>query len=239
MILSRLSDGVNALTEIAEDCKLSKSTVHRLLRALEESRLVMQDPANHRYYLGPLITRLTSNPETTHEYLITCAIGEMTRLSDILGETVNICVMPALQHVIVYEIPSQHDLKVTEENRKLGSLYAGAAVKVLWSQFSDEQLKIIMKNITIDAYTDLTVTDKTVLLKQIKKVRRQGYAVSYGEKIPGATGMAAPVLGYLHPAALSIIGPDTRIRPRVDSFVNEVVASARKISVSVADIYKR
>jgi IclR family acetate operon transcriptional repressor len=237
-VLNCLGERINILTDIAETCHLSKSTVHRLLRALEESRLAMQSTSNHRYYLGPLITTLASRPETTHEHLVTCSLEEMLRLSEILEETVNICVMPALQHVIVHEIPSRHDLRVTEENRRLGSLYAGAAVKVLLSQLNDEHLKIIMKHINILAYTRFTVTDKDKLLRQIQEVRARGYAVSYGEKIPDAMGLAAPIFNYPCPAALSIIGPEARIKPRIDTFIEEVSTSARKISGNVGDILK-
>jgi DNA-binding IclR family transcriptional regulator len=198
----------------------------------------MQDEGSHRYYLGPLVTRLASNPRTTHEYLITCAIGEMTRLWDIVEETVTLCVMVALQHVILHEIPSKHDLRVTEENRRLGSLYAGATVKVLLSQFNEEQMEAVMKHINITHITGNTVTDKAVLAAHVKKARQRGYAITYGEKIPGAMGMAVPVLHYPYPAALSFIGPETRISPRINDFLKELKASGRKISDNVADVLK-
>jgi IclR family acetate operon transcriptional repressor len=237
--MSCLGDGINTLTDIATTCKLSKSTVHRLLRALEESRLSMQNQSSHRYFLGPLMTRLAANPLTTHEYLITCALSEMRRLSDIVEETVNICVMPAMQNVIIYEIPSKHDLRVTEENTRLGSWYAGGTVKVLLSQFTDEQLKIIIKRINISPATRDTITDKEALMAQVRETRRKGYAVTYGEKIPGALGMAAPILNYHCPAALSMIGPVTRIEPKAGGFLEELKASARKISGNVADIFQK
>jgi DNA-binding IclR family transcriptional regulator len=45
-ILNCISNGMSSVTDIAERCNLSKSTVHRLLKALGESELVMQDPIN-------------------------------------------------------------------------------------------------------------------------------------------------------------------------------------------------
>jgi predicted transcriptional regulator len=51
-ILNCISDGTNSVTDIATKCDLSKSTVHRLLKALCESELVMQDTLNHQYFLG-------------------------------------------------------------------------------------------------------------------------------------------------------------------------------------------
>ena len=86
-ILDCLINNKNTVTDIANYCKLSKSTVHRLLKALEESDFVLQDPVKRRYYLGYLFTRLASNLQITHDRLITCAIEEMKYLSDIAEET--------------------------------------------------------------------------------------------------------------------------------------------------------
>lgn len=238
-ILTSLSNGSNSLTDIARSCQLSKSTVHRLLKALEESRLVTQQPRNHRYYLGPLIARLTSNPQTTHELLITCALGEMQRLSDIAGETVTVGVMIGLQYIILHEIPSKHDLRVTEEHKRLGSLYAGATVKVLLSQFSDEELKVVMKHINIMPYTGNTVTDKASLTVQIKETRQQGYAVTYGEMIPGVIELAVPLLNYSYPAYLSILGPESRLREKEDAVVEELKKSAASVSRNITELRER
>ncbi len=72
-ILTCVSNGFNSITDIAEYCGLSKSTVHRLLKALGESNLIVQDPVSREYYLGQLITKLLTKPHITHEYLEFCA----------------------------------------------------------------------------------------------------------------------------------------------------------------------
>jgi DNA-binding IclR family transcriptional regulator len=41
-ILNCISSGTNSVTDIANKCNLSKSTVHRLLKALAEPELLMQ-----------------------------------------------------------------------------------------------------------------------------------------------------------------------------------------------------
>lgn len=61
-VMTCLSHGVETVTELAEICKLNKATIHGLLQVLCESRMVMQDPINHRYFIGPLITEIASNP---------------------------------------------------------------------------------------------------------------------------------------------------------------------------------
>lgn len=237
-ILQCLGNGVSTITEIARHCNLSKSTVHRLLKALEESDIASQNPISHRYYLGPLITRLASKPQNTHEYLITSSIDEMRHLSDISEETITIGIMTGIQYVHLHEIQSKHDLRVTEEGRKNRPLFMGATTKVLLSQLDDNELKIAIKNINITPATANTVTDKNVLMAQLKEIRKRGYAVSYGETVVGALCISAPIRDYALPAALSIVGPESRLKPRVNGLVKELRAGADLISKNIAVIYR-
>ena len=234
-ILGCLRDHGGSLTDIVEYCKLSKSTVHRILRALEDSKLVAHNEGDHRYYFGPLMTTLVTRSQTDNAELVTCSLYEMQRLHELLEETVNISILPALKNTIVHEIPSDHELRVAQENRLMGFIYAGATVRVLLSQFTDEQLGLILKQITLARITERTVLDKEVFKKLVDEARSQGYAVSYGEKLSGAIGVAAPLFNYSCPAAIAIIGPESRMLPRIDEFIREIRDSASVISAKLAD----
>ena len=48
-ILKCLSEGIDRITDISGKLQLAKGTVHRLLKTLEISKLVREDPATHRY----------------------------------------------------------------------------------------------------------------------------------------------------------------------------------------------
>jgi IclR family KDG regulon transcriptional repressor len=234
-ILSCLSNGINTISDIASYCKYSISTVHRLLQTLKELNWVVQDNNNRMYYLGPLITQLASNHNAAHKYLIMHSLREMMRLSDVTEETVNLGIMIQLHYVLLYDIPSQHDLRIIEESKRLGPLYIGATAKALLSLLGDEELRTSLKHIKFDYVTENTETDKKVLLAQIMEVRQQGYCVTYGERIPGAVCISAPIRNYICPAALSIVGPENRLKLRVNGVISELKGSAERIS---ADIIK-
>ena len=123
-----------------------------------------------------------------------------------------------IQYIALKEIPSRQDLKVTRETRKIGppyaGLYAGASVKVLLSQLDDASLKTILDHASIPRATERTVTDKTLLNKQLHEIRRRGYAVSHGERVAGVMSVSAPVKNYFLPVALSVVGPEIRLRDR-------------------------
>jgi DNA-binding IclR family transcriptional regulator len=241
-ILKCLSNDVHKVSDIARDCNFSKSTVHRVLKLLEQSHLAVQDTINRRYYLGPLITQLASNPTTAHKRLITCAEGEMKRLSSISEETVAMDVLIGIQYYSLFEIPSKHSFRVTQESKKIGplyaGLYAGASVKVLLSELDEKKLKILLDNINIFPVTEHTITDAELLRAQLKDIRQKGYAISRGERILGTLCISVPVYNYILPVGLNIVGPENRLHPRVTEILAEIKASASRISGNINDIFK-
>jgi IclR family KDG regulon transcriptional repressor len=237
-ILVCLSNGMTTITDIANCCKISKPTVYRLLKTLEELLLVTQDPISHRYYIGPLINQMASNPQTNHHYFITCALEELTQFWDFTAETVALNIMVGIQYIRLYEIPSKYKLKVIDGDDPIGPIYVGATAKVLLSQLDDEELHTAVKNININSITEHSVTDKKILISQAKEIRQQGYAISYGERIPGALCISAPIRNYFWPAALSVVGPESRIESRVSEFKEELIARAGRISENIAEYFQ-
>jgi len=238
-ILDCLSHNINTVTEISRHCHFAKSTVHRILKLLEQSFLVTEDPIDNHYYIGPLITNLATNPVTLHEYLIRCSLEEMKHLSAISEETVSLDILQGVQTIPLYEIISPHEIKVTDTNRKMGPLYTGASSKVLLSQLSDERLKIAMNYIgEIPKLTPTTITDKNLLMSQIIEIRKQGYAVSFGERIAGALCVSTPIYNYTCPVALNVVGPEYRFKPRLDDVIREIKNCSSRISRNVLEIYE-
>jgi IclR family transcriptional regulator, KDG regulon repressor len=235
-ILSCVSNGYNSITDIAEHCQLSKSTVHRLLKALGESNLIVQDPVSREYYLGQLLTKLVSRPQITHEYLIACSNKEMNHLSEITRETICIGILQGLKYAGIREIPSKHQLRVVEAEPNLSSpLYAGAGGKMLLSLLSNKELKIALKNIQLEPITERTNTSIEELIQQIKLIRQQGYCITTDEVVMGAMCLAAPIHNYVLPASISIIGPTDRLKPKVDSFLEILLSGTDRISRQLAD----
>jgi DNA-binding IclR family transcriptional regulator len=235
-ILTCLSDDIHTVTDIARRCGLGKSTVHRVLKLLERPMLVVQDTVTRHYYLGPLITRLASNPVTTHEYLILCAGEEMNRLAQLSEETVALDIMIGTQIFPLYEVPSQHDFRVTREGRASGPLHAGASGKVLLSLLNEKQLRTAIASIELVRVTDRTVIDPDRLLAQVREIRQQGYAVSRGERIDGVMCISVPIKNYSLPVVMSIVGPESRLEPKAAEAIAQMTISARRISESAASI---
>lgn len=239
LILECMCVGKHTLTEIAKYSNCGKSTAHRLLKALEVAGLVRQDNYTRCYYLGPLFDRVRLSNQIEHERLITCAFEEMNRLSNVSGESVSLGVCLGLVYVPVHEIPSKHDLRITQESTKTAIVFTGVAAKVLLSQSNDEELKKMIKVARLDKTIEKTIENEREFLEQIRQVRKQGYALNLGEKAPGVISMAAPIKNYYVPAAISIIGPEYRLKDKANALIPEIIESTNRISENIANYYSR
>jgi len=237
-ILFCLSNDINTVTDISRSCELSKPTVYRLLKTLEETLLVTQDPVTHKYYLGPLINRIAANPQANHQYLVNCALDELRHLWDFSGETVELNIMVGLQYVRLYEIQSKFELKVVAGPDPVGPVYVGAAAKVLLSQLDDNELQTALNNIKLIRVTENSIVDKGELMAQAKEIQRQGYSVSIGERIPDALCISAPIKNYFLPVALSLVGPVSRLEPKINETIREVVAGSSHITDSITEFFR-
>jgi DNA-binding IclR family transcriptional regulator len=236
-ILICLGNGINSATEIAAYCDYSISTVHRLLQNLAELGWVVQDETSHKYFLGSLVHRLASDVMNSHRYLVLHALKEMNRIAEMTEETVILGCLDQLHFLKLHDIPSSHNLRIIEASDKLKGQYLGATAKVLLSQLEDKELKNFLKHVKNEAATPGSVVDNSVLMKQILEIREKGYSVSYGERIKGAICISVPVKNYFCPVALYIVGPEERLRNRVDNIVQELTSSALCISEDILNAF--
>ncbi len=236
-VLACLGAGYGTITEIAEHCSLSKSTVHRILKALEETQLVSQNPLNHRYYLGSLLIRFSRDPRYTHDLLVASAADEMKHLTETCGETVSLAILSGIQFVQLHEIQSANPLRVTQTGPLFRSLFMGATTRVLMAQLSPVELRVLLYNVDFDRTTPTTMTDKDVLRARLEEITRRGYDTSCGEAIPGAMAIAVPVRSYVLPAVLTAAGPEKRVELRSDEIIRVMQAGADRLSRSLAMVF--
>jgi IclR family transcriptional regulator, KDG regulon repressor len=241
-ILTCLSQGIDNVTDIAGSCNLSTSTVHRMLNTLKEPKFTVYDSIKHRYYLGPLIAQLASNPRSNHQYLVNCAVDEIKRLSVLTEETITLNVLMGLQMLNLYDIQSKHHLNVQQGEEgyvwQAPVLPAGAVARVLLSQLGDKELSYALKSITILNSNILNKIDVDSMMTQMQEVRRQGYSITCGEMAPEAMGIAVPLKNYNFPAALVILGPESRLKSKSTQLIRELSSSAQIISNNIRRISK-
>jgi DNA-binding IclR family transcriptional regulator len=97
----------------------------------------------------------------------------------------------------------------------------------------EEELTTLLAELPLTAITPHTVTDRKQLEAELAATRKRGYAVSSGERSPGAAAVAAPIRdGSGQPiAAIGVLGPSQRLTRRVLKELGyQVMQVAQKIS---------
>ena len=217
------------VTQIAERVGLYKSTVHRILTALEAKGFVRQDPATGRYHLGLKALELASVYLTSGD-LPAVAYGEMLLLRDEAQETVSLYVRDGTERVRVQRAEGPQTVRRVVGLGERLPLYLGASGKVLLAWASPAERTRLLDQILP------TSIDRAALEAAIDRARTQGWAHSQEEREDGVSSVAAPVIDRLGRcvAALAISGPVNRFDPeRVGRLSDRVQARAHAIGLKL------
>ena len=208
-ILKIISEGTNQLSGISKSVHLGKGTVHRILKTLEETGLVKQDPINRCYFLGPLVISLSASSVIAHHFLLYCSHDDLKHIRDFSRETVNLQIRMGLQRVCIEEFESPEAIKYRSGTGSVHPIYLGSAGKVLLAEMADDEVDILLDLVSFDPVCINTITDKGTMLKEIEKVRKQGYALSFSERIKGSASISVPIKNYPCPISMNVLGLET------------------------------
>jgi DNA-binding IclR family transcriptional regulator len=210
---------------------LTKSTAHRLLRALEQTELIKKNPVSGRYYLGPLISQLAASPISEHQFLISCSIEEIRKLRDLSGETVNLQIPLGTERMCLEEIQSKEFIKYVSGKGAIYPIFAGSAGKMLLSMMNNDQIDILMGRFYYVPSAPNPIKNTEDLWKEIELARKLGHSTSFGERVAGSASVAVPITEYICPVILNILGPANRFtKITISDILEEMKNSAARIS---------
>jgi DNA-binding IclR family transcriptional regulator len=230
-ILEVVGSGSRTFSDIARATGLSRSTAHRLIRALEEHGLLSFDEG-FGYRLGPRLIRLasTANREVPLRELARPALDSLARET---GETAQLFVRRGDERLCIDVVESESELRTIVPVGALLPLTAGSAGKVIMAWAPDRERLLG----SVRPFTDRTPSVDR-LRRQLVAARRRGWAESSGEREPGVASVSAPVFGAAGTivAAVSVSGPAQRLGPSPGRrYAPSVLAAARDIQETLGD----
>jgi IclR family acetate operon transcriptional repressor len=237
-ILDAFTPGRSQLgvSEIARITGLSRSTVHRLLASLRRHELVQQLPNSTNYALGPHVLRL-AQVAFSNVNLQTAAKAIMPRLRDQCDETVGLHArLGPTSRTVLDQVESRQPLRRTYTEIGMSiPIHEGAPGKVLLAHSPAELQEQVLAG-KLEAVTARTITDPKRLRSELERTRKNGYALSFEERVPGISTLAVPVFNHTGAvvAALSITGPSSRLtRRHLLDLVPLARGAAREISADL------
>jgi IclR family KDG regulon transcriptional repressor len=226
------------IAEIASGLRLNKTTVYRLLSALEKLDLVQRDPENERYRLGLKLHELGTKAVRART-LQSEARRYLVEMARVCNEAVSLAVPGAGGIVCLERFDSPRTMiSVRTPVGALFPAHCSAAGKAVLAYLSDEDVDAILSNHGLTRYTVHTHTKIDELKNDLRRVRQRGYALDEQELERGLNGVAAPV--FLQDArvigAVGIAGPTQRFQGRdLAEKIELVKMTAQKIAANLGD----
>lgn len=171
----------------AESTGLSKSAVQRLLQSLTDLDVAEKLPSG-RYVAGGRFAQWAGS-SALQSMALSAADHEMQAMVRQYGETVYLTrYLPAAREaVFIHVVESETPLRYRLPLGLRIPLHAGAAGKAILAHLGED----VIDEITLSRFTDRTIVKKAELKAELALIRGRGYAVSRGERIEGAGGIAA------------------------------------------------
>jgi DNA-binding IclR family transcriptional regulator len=214
------------VSELAGELGMHKSTVSRLLAALERRGLVRRE--GERFAPGPELARLGALA-VRGLTLAGVARPPLELLAERTGETVNLAVREGDRALNVLQVDAVHFVGVTDWTGRAAPLHASANGKALLA-FGDGRAPGRLAKLT-----PRTIVDRGELRAELDRTRSAGFAVALEELELGLHAVAAPVFdaGGSCVAAVSVSGPAYRLTELRLPAVGELCAA------SAADVSAR
>jgi DNA-binding IclR family transcriptional regulator len=227
-ILRALEDEPQGLSlgQIAQRVGLARSTVQRIVAALETEKLLIAASPMGRVRLGPTILRLAASVRTD---FVSLARPFLIQLSSELRETVDLATIKRDNLVFVDQVTGSQRLRTVSAVGESFPLYCTANGKAYLAQLDDDAIEKLIGR-TYEARTPNTVRTLQALLAEIKLVRRSGYAFDREEHTIGicAVGVALrDVLG--NSVAISVPVPTPRFADHQRLIAERLLATKQAI----------
>jgi IclR family transcriptional regulator, acetate operon repressor len=180
-----------SLTEIARALEVVPSTAHRLLWTLAHRDLATQDPETKAWTIGSGLLRIGLAAAARLDIRQT-ARPELEKLAASLNETVHLTQLEGMNVLFLDTVESTRAVRVTDRSGVLLPAYSTASGKVLLAQIDRSVLYELLPE-RLQAVTELTLTSRRALERELETVRRRGYAVNVGGSERGLTAIAAAI----------------------------------------------
>jgi IclR family transcriptional regulator, KDG regulon repressor len=221
--------------EIARLVDLSSSATGRLLAAMKESGILSQDPHTRAYSMGARVLTWAGVYNATLD-VRNRSLPAIQELHHATRETISLYVLEGDERLCIERLESPQTVRIVTRVGKRLPLYAGSAGKVMLAYLPARRQEAYIESVSLDPLTPKTITDPDTLRQELARIREQGCAISYGEWIEDAAGVAAPILNQDGEiiAAVSISGPILRFnQENVVRYCDEVRQVAAEISMNM------
>ncbi|WP_371823186.1 MULTISPECIES: IclR family transcriptional regulator [Microvirga] len=195
LLVGRAGPSGARLSELVEQCSLSKPTVRRMLLALARAGLLDQDHETRRYYLGPEI-HVLGTLASARFGIHSISVRSLVRLSQRTGDTAFLSVPRDVYSICVHREEGPFPIRVhalhAGDRHPLG---VGAGGLALLAALPDDEVEDVLAanaDVLAEKYPPFS---PSVLRNLVQDTRERGYALNPGMLLPDSWAIGVPIHG--------------------------------------------
>lgn len=220
------------LSEISDKLDINKSTVHGIINTLKYHGLIAQDEETQKYRLGLHLMKLGDIVSNSLDIrsITSPVIDEVCKE---LQETVHIATLDKMEVIYINKQESNQSMRIFTTIGARNPAYATGVGKAMLAYLDDEILINKLPD-KLNPLTPKTITDKVELLKNLDKIRVNGYSFDDEENVVGLTCVAAPIFDYTGKPkyGISVSGPTIRM---TDEKIKESIKVVKEAAMEISN----
>src|SRR5246127_1833561 len=178
--------------EISRKLQIPKSSASYILRTLEKQAYLNRDLGTGKYRVGLKILSLSRGALSGID-VREVALPIMRHLMEKTTLTCHLAILDGPEAVYIEKVEPQGFIRMDTWVGRRMRVHATSVGKALVAHIPQERLEKIIADRPMEKRTAKTITTLPRLLKELEKVRTQGYAVDDEENNMGARCLGAPV----------------------------------------------
>jgi IclR family KDG regulon transcriptional repressor len=230
--VARHREGIG-LAELSKLVGLHNSTTFHLAKTMVSLGYMRQERDSKRYRVGRPLFALAASALDEIE-MVNLATPVLEDLSRETGESGHFAVRMGDSVVVIARTSGPGAFQLTDRVGVVRPAHCTALGKIILASLRPDQLKRFLERVELKPSTPKSITDASVLLREIAEVRRSAIAIDDGEFNAEVRCIAVPVYNFTGDVigALGISGPIWRMSDQVlKSRAKLVQAAAQRLSV--------
>jgi DNA-binding IclR family transcriptional regulator len=207
-------DQLFSLQALVEETGLPKPTLHRMLQQLEAAGLLQRESDGRHYSTGVRLRRLAENLllNSTHHGARHIVLRQLV---EEIGESCNLTALAGSEVVYLDRVETAAPLRFYLHPGSRVPAHCSASGKIFLAQMSPVQRRRLMGHAPLTRYTGKTLCELEALDTELKRVRRDGYAIDDEEFLPGLVCIAVlvPSAGGRSNLCVAVQAPTMRLTP--------------------------
>jgi DNA-binding IclR family transcriptional regulator len=221
--------------EISRKLQIPKSSASYILRTLEKQAYLNRDPQTGKYRVGLKILSLSRGALSGID-VREVALPVMRHLVEKTNLTCHLAILDGPEAVYIEKVEPTGFIRMDTWVGRRMRVHATSVGKAIAAHISPERLEKILATSGMEKRTPKTITTLPRLLKDLERVRVQGYAVDDEENNMGARCVGAPVFNQqgVIEASVGLSGTTNQVNSQTMPRILEALKdAARHISLQL------